>query len=196
MRPHRWFGELLRLRLVQPDQRSCGAAVLVLAEAWHRDSYARSLLIGGERGFAREVLSMHRRVTGPVDVAGRAQLPWSRLVGTPPWAVARQLTGRTGVPHRIRPLLPARRARDWRAVRAAVAAGWPVPLYVGSGTMPRHVLLALEAGPGETDPLVVYDPAVGRRRRLGAAELRSGRLSVGWPVPWFAVIPDQPPTRR
>ncbi|WP_101525108.1 hypothetical protein [Nocardioides houyundeii] len=185
----RWGGELARLDLRQPDQRSCGAAVLVLAEALGNERYARRLVAGGRPRFAAEVLAMHRRVTSAVDVAGRPQLPWWRAVGTPPWAVARQLSGRTGVPHVVRALWPHRRRRLLAAVRAAVLAGHPVPLYVGTSRLPRHVLLVTGAGPQPGDPLSVYDPALGRARRLRAQELVTGSLTQGWAVPWFVVLP-------
>ncbi len=81
--------------LVQPDQRSCGAAVLVAAELLRTPSYAALASTPG--GFRTEVLSMHRRVTSAHDVSGRLQLPWPQALGTPPWAIARQLTGTTGV---------------------------------------------------------------------------------------------------
>ena len=75
----------------QPDQRSCGAAVAVMAEALRNDGYARRLLAGGDEEFDREARAMHRRLTGPVDATGAIQVPWLRAVGTPPWALARQL---------------------------------------------------------------------------------------------------------
>lgn len=198
--PGAWGRELLSLRLAQPDQRSCGAAVLVVAEALANEHYARRLIVGGQRGFAEEVLAMHRRATGSVDAAGRAQVPWPRVVGTPPWAVARQLTVRTGVPHAVRPVWPWRRRRRWRELGDALRAGRPVPVYVGSRTLPRHLLLAVAPQPGQTpvprgdDQVTVYDPASGRQRRLPAEEFLSGRIATGWPRPWFTVLPrDRPP---
>ena len=41
--------------------------------------------------FAGSVLALHRQLTG-ASAFGRAQLPWPRALGTPPWAVARAMT--------------------------------------------------------------------------------------------------------
>ena len=173
---------LLRRRLRQPDQRSCGAAVLVVAEALDHDAYAAWLADGGRGRFDAEVLAMHRRSTGPVDVAGRVQVPWTRLLGTPPWAVARQLSARRGHRHVAHPVLPWGRRQAVERIRGA-AAHSPVPLYVGN-LLPRHVVLVLDAD------LTAYDPAQGRTVRLDPGELVGGRLTtVGWPAPWWWVGP-------
>src|SRR5690606_27149948 len=136
----------------QPDRRSCGAAVLVVDEALANPAYARRVVAGGPRRFAEEVLAMHRRATGPVDVAGRLQLPWPRALGTPPWAVARQLDARRGVRHVVRVVGPWRRRGAWRELVAAVRVAGPAPVYVGSPLLPRHVLLALPPAPPGPEP--------------------------------------------
>ena len=169
----------------QPDGLSCGAACLVMTEALANEAYAARLADGGADRFSAEVLAMHRRATGPVDVAGRLQAPWTRMLGTPPWAVARQLTARRGRPHRTRLVPPWARART-RAVDTirAAAATDPVPLFVGSRLLPRHVVLVLDAD------LMTYDPATGRIATLDADELVAGRVAgLGWPVPWAWVGP-------
>jgi len=166
--------------LRQPDPRSCGAAVLVAAQMLHDPAYAASMT--ADR-FAGECLAMHRRTTGPVDVRGRTQLPWPRALGTPPWAVATQLQGTTGVPWRTVPMLTGR-ARTLERIRAATAIGHPVPLYVGSRWLPRHVVLVLDPD------LTTYEPASGRRVAVSADDAVAGTLSLaGWSTPWFAVLP-------
>lgn len=163
-------GDLRALEgLVQPDGYTCGAATVVAARALRDPAYAASLRSPGR--WRAEVLAVHREVRGLVDpVAGRAAVPWPRLLGTPPWAVARRLTAATG--RRWRTARP--RTAD---LRAALDAGAPVPLFVGSRLLPRHVVLAV--GLDGRGP-VVWDPAVGRTRPRG--ELR-------WPVTWAAVLP-------
>ncbi len=156
--------------LVQPDQRSCGAACLVVARALAEPAYGRSLR-DPER-WRTEVLRTHAEVTGVRDT-GRAGLPWPRALGTPPWAVARRLGATTG--RRWRTVRP-----DLARVAEVVQAGHPVPLFVGSRRLPRHVLLAVEDGP---DGVRVYDPARGTVRPLADA------LRTGWPRPWCAVLP-------
>ncbi|WP_426247065.1 hypothetical protein [Nocardioides sp. LHG3406-4] len=173
---------LLRHHPRQPDQRSCGAAVLVVAEALSNDAYAGWLADDAGVRFPAAVLAMHRRTTGPVDAAGRIQAPWTRLLGTPPWAVDRQLTARRARPHASRLVLPWSRRRALAAIRTA-AAHDAVPLYVGS-VLPRHVVLVLDAG------LTTYDPATGRTRTIDPDEFVAARIgAVAWPVPWLYVSP-------
>jgi hypothetical protein len=171
--------------LRQPDQRSCGAAVLVVHELLRRPSYAESA--GTPEDFGREVLAMHRRVTSPVDVAGRLQLPWPPALGTPPCAIARQLAGTTGIPHDVHWAGPARSATFDRIV-AAVRAGHRVPVYVGSAWLPRHVVLAVSS-PGD-DAVRVYEPASGVLATTTRERFVACRLGLaGWDRPWFVVMP-------
>ncbi|WP_310530131.1 hypothetical protein [Nocardioides sp.] len=167
----------------QPDRRSCGAAVAVMAEALRNDTYARRLLAGGDEEFDREVSAMHRRIIGPVDVAGAIQVPWLRAIGTPPWALARQLgrgstRGRV-VAARFRP------GRAWGAMNTSLGRGDVVPCYVGSRWLPRHVVLALEQ---LEDAVRMYEPGSGRVVRVTRQEWIEGRLLLGgWREPWCVV---------
>lgn len=181
---------LLEGRPRQPDARSCGAAVLVMAKAVTDDGYAGALRAGGlglagvsspDGAWHAEVLGMHRRSTSLADAAGRLQLPWPRLLGTPPWAVARALSA-WGPPHVVR-----RAPGALAAVTDALAAGRPVPLYVGSRWLPRHVLLALRVG---EHAVWAYDPASGLVVPLLLEDLRHRRVAVaGWRRWWWAVVP-------
>ena len=173
--------------LRQPDQRSCGASALVVARMVLDPAYADG--VDAQR-FRREVLDLHRRVTRPVDAAGRLQLPWPRALGTPPWAVARQLSSTGAVdlpPLRYRWRLVLDRATAYDRVLAAVRAGRPVALYVGNRWLPRHVVLAIGA---REDALEVYDPASGRRESVPRDAFVAARLGLsGWGRPWFVVAP-------
>jgi hypothetical protein len=167
----------------QPDHRSCGAAVAVMGEALRNDAYARRLLAGGDEGFDREVLAMHRRITGPVDASGAVQAPWLRVVGTPPWALARQLGRATSrgrvVTARFRP------GRAWAAMNDTLGRGALVPAYVGSRWLPRHVVLAVEP---LDDAVRMYEPSSGRVVRVTREEWIEGRLLLGgWREPWCVV---------
>ena len=164
--------------LRQPDQRSCGAAVLVAAQMLHDPAYAAGMT---DDRFADECRAMHRRTTSPVDVRGRMQLPWPRALGTPPWAVAAQLDGTTGVRRRTVPMRWNRAA----VVERIRGAAHPVPLYVGNRWLPRHVVLVLDAD------LTTYEPSSGRRVTVSADELVTGTLRLaGWSTPWLAVLPS------
>jgi hypothetical protein len=213
MTPSGAAATLLAARPRQPDQRSCGAACLVVERALRDPAYAELLVAGRhpvtgwtlpgrlEDRFAAEVLAMHRRTTGPVSLAGRLQLPWPRGLGTPPWAIAGQLgTGRQR--WRVRPFLSRRTPEG---VVAAVDAGQAVPVFVGSRWLPRHVVLALdvEHTDGHTDghadgrtegaPVGVwcYDPASGRVSPVRLIDLDRRRVDLsGWRVAWWAVLPS------
>jgi len=140
----------------QPDGRTCAPSAVVAAE---------HLLARTARpwpGFRDEVFAMHRRLTSVRDRHGRLQAPWTRLLGTPPWAVARELDGSV---HRYRR----------SEVLAALPA--PVPVYLGSRWLPRHVVLVVDERDGE--PLA-YNPA------RGAVDLLS---SSRWKRTWWAVLP-------
>jgi hypothetical protein len=133
----------------QPDSRTCGPSVVVVAQQLPHglpDPWPQ---------FETRVLGTHRRINGW----------WPRALGTPPWAVARELGGR------IRWI----RGRGWAEVLGALPH--PTPVYLGSRWLPRHVVLALGAEDGV--PLV-YDPARGAVVPVTASR---------WGTAWFAVVP-------
>ncbi|GEP36724.1 hypothetical protein NPS01_03870 [Nocardioides psychrotolerans] len=175
--------------LRQPDRRSCGASVLVAARMLAEPAYAAAFTTARSARsatFAREALGLHRRVTGPHDVAGRLQLPWPRAIGTPPWAVARHLTTLSGVPHTIR-LTRIGLHEELDEVRAAVGGGHPVALYVGDRWLPRHVVLVVGASAAAWQ---IYEPASGRVLDVAEEAARTHGLALaGWDVPWFVVRP-------
>lgn len=188
--------EALLRGLAQPDQRSCGAASLVAAQMLVDPAYAER--VGSPdraSGFAGRALDLHRRVTGVVDVRGALQLPWPRVIGTPPWSVARHMSSLSG------PGLPAvdydthlvrgDRERVVARMAAACAAGRPVPFYVGSRWLPRHVVLAVGAAP---EGLRVYNPAGGRVTTMRTTDFVGSTLPFGrWTRPWFVLLPELDP---
>ncbi len=146
----------------------------------HDPAYAAGV---SAANFHDEVLELHRRVTRPVDARGALQLPWPRALGTPPWAVAHQLSAvddeRT---YTARPAL--RRARAFDRLAAADA---PSALYVGSQRLPRHVVLVVSAG---EDRLRVYEPSGGRLVDVTREAFVESSLDLaGWTAPWFTVTP-------
>ncbi len=164
--------------LKQPDQRSCGPSCLVAARMLLDPAYAASV---SADNFDDEVLALHRKVTRPIDTRGALQLPWPRAIGTPPWAVAHQLSAiddeRTYAAR-----LALRRAR---AFDRLVAADAPSVLYVGSKRLPRHVVLVVGSG---ADWLRIYEPSRGRLVRVTREAFVGASLDLaGWPKPWFTV---------
>jgi hypothetical protein len=143
--------------------------------------------------FKTETLAMHQRITGLADVSGKPQIPWPRKFGTPPWAVARQLSGTVGADgtratyswHVARTSLPGAYQRLLDASRAGRVSA----IYVGTTWVPRHVALVVEATTGGT--LIVYDPARGRLDELDRLAFLGNHVDIaGWDVAWFVVTPD------
>jgi hypothetical protein len=190
---------------VQPDQRSCGAAAMVVAR-FLGDPVYRTLLEGGSltsprtlagdtalrERFTTETLAMHQRITGLADVSGRPQVPWPRKLGTPPWAVARQLSGTVGADgtratyswHVARTSLPG----AYQRLLDASQAGRVSAIYIGTTWVPRHVALVVEATARGTRN--VYDPARGRLDELDRLAFLGNRVDIaGWDVAWVVVTP-------
>lgn len=176
-----WAERVLAQVGPQPDTRSCGAACLVVDRMLQDEEWAEEVLV---RGVGAEVLGTHRRITSPT-AGGRAQLPWWRALGTPPWALVREL-GRRGPRRRVR---ITRFGRDplVDGTRAAMASGHSVPWYVGSRWLPRHVVLVIGY---REDTWLVFEPSRGRLIELTEASWRTGDLRVaGWRHTWAMVLP-------
>lgn len=192
-----------------PQQQStvtCGSACLTTARMLVDPAFAHWIatgegaLPGSPEGrspverFAAYERIVHRRTNGVTLDRGGVNIPWPRFLGTPPWGAKRELelgAARHGADYAITVLRPLSRDRLSRAfdhLNAVVADGMPGLLYVGSPTLPRHVLLVLP-GKGD-DRLDVYDPADGsvRARSVRSFATHELRLS-GWDVPWFVVAP-------
>lgn len=171
--------------LRQPDALSCGASVLVAARMLREPALATALETDPTR-FAREVLGTHRHVTAPRDLAGRLQLPWPRALGTPPWAVARELERLHTSPYGARPATGGELDRVGRLI----GPGRPVALYVGNRWLPRHVVLVVAA---DAEAWEVYEPAAGRVVVVPTERVRRRRLALaGWDTPWVVVRPTRP----
>jgi hypothetical protein len=166
--------------LHQPDQRTCGPTSLVAARMLLDPAYRPA-------DPAADVLALHRQLTAPA-AHGRAQLPWPRALGTPPWAAARAMTAWTGRAYRTTVLRWGDRADDLARLEAAVRDGLPCPVFIGSSWLPRHVVLVAGA---TADGLAVFNPSSGAVVEVTRTAWTNGRLtSTGrWTVPWFAVLP-------
>jgi hypothetical protein len=180
--------------LVQPDATTCGSCVLVVARLLHQPAYADFLVAGTIRDrFAQEALAMHLVTSGLQDSDGRFQVPWPRALGTSPWALARELSIRSGARYRARPILPGRRSQMFERIVSLARAGHALPLYVGNRWSPRHIVLVLPRAQPPYDVALVYDPATGSRYPIDGGEFSHGSLDVaGWHLPWAAVLPTVP----
>lgn len=195
-----------------PRQQStvtCGSACLTTARMLvdpvfaHWISTGQDALPGSPKGgspaerFAAYERIVHRRTNGfTLDRSG-LNIPWPRFLGTPPWGAKRELelgAAKHGTDYGItmlRPLPQDRLSRIFDRLNAVVSDGMPGLLYVGSATLPRHVLLILP-GTGD-DRLDIYDPADGSVRARSVRSFATHRLGLsGWDVPWFVVAPTGP----
>ncbi|HEY1135813.1 MAG TPA: hypothetical protein VGE77_14660, partial [Nocardioides sp.] len=173
----------------QPDGTTCGSCALVVAHLHHSPAYAAAVL-GDPDLPARlrlEALAVHTATNG-LRLAGETQVPWPKALGTAPWALARHLrlvSGRPGSGY----AWVRRRDDFWEHLHAAVTAGHPVPLYVGTRLLPRHVVLVLEVG---DDHLLAYQPASGGTVRVTRGEVnRDEARALGWPRVWGGVLPAE-----
>ena len=178
------------MRLAQPDGRSCGAASLVMARRSVEASYAAKT--SDQPAFAREVQRLHRQITSLVDSAGGLHLPWLRAIGTPPWAVAREMRLITGNAYDVNACM----ARDpWPWVSLASEAN-PVVVFVGNRLAPRHVVLALTVitdADDSAEAAWTYEPASGQMRLIRRPLWQEGRLGLaGWNKTWFVIAPQGP----
>ena len=190
----------------QPDQTTCGSSSLVMAKMINTPDYGTTILQPGDDGtvdsdavkqrFDQAVLSMHTVTGGWKDSAGTWQLPWPAQLGTPPWAVARQMSatggsGVTGSSYRSHLVDPLNSSGSYDAVAAAVAAGQCVPLFIGNDVMARHVVLVTgHSHPAAGDELSIYDPSCGQWVTATRAGYVGNDINIaGWGQPWFAILP-------
>ena len=171
------------MRLQQPDRRSCGAASLVMARRLVHPRYAG--LVTDQATFAHEAATLHRRLTSLSDTSGGWQLPWLRAIGTPPWAVARELRLLTGVRYTTHPVR-LRRRRTWAHLEGA-RPNRPVAVFVGDRLLPRHVVLVTDV---EGEHARTYEPASGITLTVSRDRWDRGVLRLaGWDRPWLVVSP-------
>jgi hypothetical protein len=141
-------------------------------------------LVGDQDTFAHEAATLHRRLTSLADTAGGWQVPGPRALGTPPWAVARELRLLTGVPYTVR--VVRLRRRPWSPLER-VAPARPAAVFVGDRWLPRHVVLVTDVAARATR---TYEPASGLDLRVPRERWEGGDLRLaGWDRPWLVVAP-------
>lgn len=179
-------GALLR----QVDGTTCGPAVLAVLAA----STEPGWFDGGAPGVGDRFGEVQKRVHR------QANRLWPRFLGTTPFGLLRWLHRHAPAAGRYRlrwvdDTSPTDLTSAFDAVTAAVRAGRPVPLMVGTW-LPRHWVLAVaDTGRGWQ----VYEPSSGELRVLDPDVLhgRSAGPVLGWPRLHAALLPDPaPPLRR
>ena len=192
-------GAALRLRQLGPT--TCGPTCAILLRVLLDPAYALWLTTGDhlepersgdglpfEQRFRCQQQAVHssltRRAIGPA--------PWPRALGSPPWALAgflNRFTGLTGGHFGWVPVdgdNPVHLRRCLEAVLRGVAAGLPVPVYVGRH-VDRHVVLAIATRP---EAVVVYDPAAGAIVDVPLADWEAGQVGIaGWDHLESVVVP-------
>ena len=172
--PQRHAGAVLD----QVDGTTCGSAVLVALAAWSDPAELARLeatdgaktLAGG--GFGARYDARQKQVHAQTNRL------WPQALGTTPWGAVRWLREHAPAAGRYRVRLvddasAADVAAVVDAVGAALAAGRPVPLLVGT-FVPRHYVLALRA---DGAAWRVYEPTSGQVRLLDLAAVRERRLA-------------------
>lgn len=158
----------------QTTTRTCGVATALYLASRARgkgDTYRRA----GSPALARAEARLHR-------YAARQGLPWPRVFGTSPWALARLLEQATGSPYRIARWSP----RSAAALRRSLAAGLDAAAYVGgiapphgdsrtpllavrtafSSLIPRHVVGLVAPSVNADADVIVAEPGSGRDYQL------------------------------
>lgn len=180
------------VRLDQVDPTTCGSAVLIALAAWADPSEMRRLdgedtdaggaagsgaLAGAQAGVAvgfGERFDARQR-----EVHRQSTRFWPQALGTTPWGMVSWLRRHVpgAGPYRVR-LVDDTSAADLDDVLgragAALAAGRPVPLLVGS-LVPRHYVLAL--GVLDDGRWRVYEPTSGQVRAVDLRLVRERRLA-------------------
>lgn len=197
----------------QQSPTTCGSASLTVARMLADPAFARWIGSGLAREAtedagpprALDVTAAERfafyeqvvvgRTNALFGGAGKPQLPWPRALGTPPWGARHELELGIGAPgsrFAVRPLRLGSRETlegEFATLRSRVALGRPALLYIGSGLLPRHVVLVLPATGGSE--LDVYEPSTGRVVVLrGEAFVTRSLALAGWDVPWAAIWAD------
>jgi hypothetical protein len=186
-------------RLDQVDGTTCGSAVLVALAAWADPAELRRLEAGtvGEPSSGTATPSgagapALARTAGGIAVGFGSRFDarqhqvhhestrfWPRSLGTTPWGMTRWLRRNASAagPYRVRLVDDTSDTDISRALAhagAALAAGRPVPVLVGS-IVPRHYCMALSrAG---TDTWRVYEPTSGQVRELDLGLVRARALT-------------------
>jgi len=163
--------------LRQRDGVTCGPSVAVMAGALLDAEYGAPLQAArGQQWFDAEQGRVHRAVN----------VVWPRALGTTPAGMARALNTRAAardVRYRWR---PAVRRDDLADVFAAISAGWPVAMLIGSA-IPRHWVLLTEL---EGSGLRCYEPSSGALVRVPVSAIRAARLEgLGFARPFAFVLP-------
>jgi hypothetical protein len=159
--------------LRQRDGVTCGPSVAVMAGALLDAEYGAPLRADrAQQWFDAEQGRVHRAVN----------VVWPRALGTTPAGMARALSAH-GRPYRWRPARPHDSLAD---VSAALSAGGPVAMLIGTA-IPRHWVLLTELDGAAAR---CYEPSSGRLVPVPLEDIRIARLrGLGFARPFAFVVP-------
>lgn len=184
----------------QPDPTTCGSASLVTAKMVNDPVYALKVMTGYDAttglddgaGSGGDVV--HKRFGDEATVMhDRTNMVWPERLGTSPWGAAEQMSdgsGVSGTEYGVHLADPANSGGEFERIAATVQSGQVVPLYVGDGLVPRHVVLAVGS---QGDSLQIYEPSTGKTYSVPRSELANDRAKEGfgrWSEYWGAVLPQ------
>ena len=171
-----------------PVNRSPEALAGVTGRSWPRTQTAAVRFAELER-------RTMTRTNGVAAALGAMRLPWPRSLGTPPWGAMAELQRSGSLPGTVyEPVLLRHLARTALTAAARrhtvrVRHGRPALLYVGSPSLPRHVVLVF-VPEGRSEPLV-YEPARGDVVPLQELGLGTpGFALAGWRTTWLLIRPQ------
>ena len=188
----------------QPDGTTCGSSSLVMSRMVNNPAYAMSIINGYDPvtgqtqagtphdRFAAESLAMHERTNAWHDRAGHFNPAWPMALGTHPEDVAAEMSaaGGSGVPgttYEVDYVRLEDRGGSFDKIVAASQAGHTVPVYVGSGGLPQHVVLATAA---DANTVTFYEPGAGQTVTVTREQWLGDTSHLGgWDKPWAIVVP-------
>ncbi|MGX7827397.1 hypothetical protein ACTG9Q_20160 [Actinokineospora sp. 24-640] len=167
----------------QYEPTTCGTTCLIVARAEYDPRYALTLTTDAfETAFRSARAAVHRETNRL----------YPRFAGTSPRGMASWLARHLRVPHRWRLVDdtdPRDVSRALRDVLAAVDAGDPVPVLVGS-VVPRHYVLVVGHHDGS---VLVFEPTAGRTVVVSDQAFLDGdlRAALGFAHLQAVVLPAQ-----
>lgn len=193
------------------DDTTCGSDSLVIAKMINNPVYALKIVDGYDATtgtqvpdpgldptdpihsrFLAEANHMHDQTNAWHDHSGNPQLAWPEALGTTPAAVANAMNGpggagAPGTTYQSHVIDPNDLGGEYDRIANSVSQGNPVPLFVGNGQAPRHVVLITST---DGDTMTAYDPAAGTTVTFTRSEFLHNQISLGgWNQAWVDVRP-------
>ncbi|PZS12765.1 MAG: hypothetical protein DLM57_18205 [Pseudonocardiales bacterium] len=194
------------------DDTTCGSDALVVAKMINNPVYALSIVDGYDATtgatmptpnptdtdpiharFVAAANAMHDQTNSVLSHTGTPQVPWPQPWGTLPGAVANAMDGPdgAGVPgtsYQGHLIDPYSLGSEYDSIGTTVSHGEAVPLFVGDGHSPRHIVLVTST---TGDTMTAYDPSRGQTYSFSRSDFVTNHLDLGgWTQAWLSVTPS------